>query len=144
MENISRNTIQASFFLGRLGRDIYCCRCNNGLLLEAIRINQTGMMWGDSIWSPVGYFIAALIGPLDGKENIVITIYRVLWMEHMLSTMLFLAFLPCTKFFHTLLAPFNALITPSRQGAILLPMNFENENAETFGLGKVSELTVKN
>jgi len=115
-----------------------------GLLLEAIRINQTGMMWGDSIWSPVGYFIAALIGPLDGKENIVITIYRVLWMEHMLSTMLFLAFLPCTKFFHTLLAPFNALITPSRQGAILLPMNFENENAETFGLGKVSELTVKN
>ena len=58
----------------------------------------------------------------------------------MLNTMVFIACLGHTKFFHIFSLPFAALVTPDRRGAILSPMNFENENAETFGLGKLSEL----
>ncbi len=39
--------------------------------------------------------------------------------------------------------PFNALMTPARRGAVLNPMDFANESAETFGLGKASETTLK-
>jgi hypothetical protein len=49
-----------------------------------------------------------------------------------------------SKFSHVFILPFAALVTPARRGAVLNPMNFENENAETFGLGKLSELTMKN
>ncbi len=115
-----------------------------GLLLEGIRIQQMEMFLGDAIWSPVGFFIATLLNKMALDNLTIATVYRFLWLEHMLSTMLFIAILPYTKFFHILLAPFNALITPPREGAILSPMNFENENAETFGLGKLSELTTKN
>ena len=37
----------------------------------------------------------------------------------------------------------QALITPKRRGAILEPMDFEDETKETFGLADVSELKVK-
>jgi Fe-S oxidoreductase len=57
--------------------------------------------------------------------------------------MLFVASLTHSKFFHILIIPINALLTPARRGAVLLPMDFANENAETFGLGKISELTSK-
>jgi Fe-S oxidoreductase len=61
----------------------------------------------------------------------------------MVNTMAFVASLTHSKFFHILIIPFNALITPPRRGAVLNPMDFNNENAETFGLGKTSELTMK-
>jgi Fe-S oxidoreductase len=62
----------------------------------------------------------------------------------MINTMVFIACLGYTKFAHILILPFSALVTPDRRGAVLNPMDFANENAETFGLGKLSELTMKN
>lgn len=114
-----------------------------GYKLEAIRIFVTNMPAGERFWSPVGYTFAGFIGMFGFSQEFLAGTYKSLWLLHMLNTMAFVATLTYSKFFHILVLPFNALMTPPRRGAVLSPMNFEDENAETFGLGKTSELTLK-
>jgi len=114
-----------------------------GFLLEGIRIVGAGMPVQESVWSPVGWIFAKMILSINLGETTLITIYKSLWFFHMANTMVFIASIGHTKFFHMIALPFNALMTPARRGAVLNPMNFEDETAETFGLGKASELTSK-
>lgn len=115
-----------------------------GYALEGIRISGTGMPIGERLWSPVGWAVALFINLLGMNEDTMALTYRSLWMFHMANTMVFLASIPYSKFSHMILIPFTSLITPYRRGGVLEPMDFENEEAETFGLGKLSELTSKN
>jgi Fe-S oxidoreductase len=114
-----------------------------GYFLEAIRIFVTNMPVGERLWSPVGYTFAAVIGMLGIPQNVLAMAYKTLWFLHMLNTMAFVVSLATTKFFHVIALPLNSLITPFRRGGVLNPMDFANENAETFGLGKISELSMK-
>jgi hypothetical protein len=115
-----------------------------GYLIEGLRILGTGMPVGEAGWSPVGWLLASLFGNLGMTDIFMAYSYRTLWMLHMLNTMVFIMSLGYSKFSHIFLLPLEALVTPPRRGAVLMPMNFENENAETFGLGKLSELSMKN
>lgn len=115
-----------------------------GYLIEGVRILGTGMPIGEATWSPVGWSFAHFFNIFPLSDAGLANLYRVLWFIHMVSTMVFIASIPYTKFAHIILLPFQSLTTPPRRGAVLAPMNFENENAETFGLGKLSELTMKN
>lgn len=114
-----------------------------GYALEGIRIFANGMPEGERAWSPVGFFLAGVVNVIPLGEDTWAGIYKGLWMFHMLNTMAFVASLTHSKFFHIIALPLNALLTPFRRGAVLNPMDFNNENAETFGLGKTSELTMK-
>lgn len=114
-----------------------------GYVLEAIRIFVTNMPEGERFWSPIGYSFAAVVGSLGLSQEVLAGSYKTLWFLHMLNTMAFVVSLAYSKFFHILILPLNALLTPARRGAVLNPMDFANENAETFGLGKTSELTLK-
>jgi Fe-S oxidoreductase len=115
-----------------------------GYLIEGIRILGTGMPIGERSWSPVGWMLATLFGTFSFSDAVLAGSYRTLWFLHMVNTMVFVASIGYTKFSHIFILPFSALVTPVRRGAVLSPMNFENENAETFGLGKLSELSMKN
>lgn len=115
-----------------------------GYLIEGLRILGTGMPVDEAVYSPVGWMIAKFFGVFGFSDVVLAYTFRSMWMLHMLNTMLFIATIPYSKFGHIFLLPFASLITPPRRGAVLVPMNFENENAETFGLGKLSELTMKN
>lgn len=114
-----------------------------GYVLEAIRIFVTNMPEGERFWSPIGYSLAGIVGFLSPSQSFLAGTYKSLWLLHMVNTMFFVASLTHSKFFHILVLPLNALLTPFRRGAVLMPMDFANENAETFGLGKTSELTMK-
>lgn len=114
-----------------------------GYLLEGMRIVGAGMPEQEAIWSPFGWMMAKVFMAINLPETTLVTIYKATWMFHMVNTMAFVASIGHTKFFHIIALPFNALITPLRRGAIMQPMNFEDETAETFGLGKASELTAK-
>lgn len=114
-----------------------------GYVLEGIRIYVTNMPAGERFWSPIGYNLAAIIGLMGIPQNILAGSYKTLWLLHMLNTMAFVVSLSRSKFFHILVLPFNALITPKYRGAVLAPLNFEDETAETFGLGKGSETNMK-
>jgi len=115
-----------------------------GYLIEGLRILGTGMPIGESSWAPVGWALAKVFSGFNLSDETLATSYRFLWFFHMLNTMVFLASLGWSKFSHIVMLPLSALVTPKRRGAVLEPMNFEDETAETFGLGKFSELTAKN
>lgn len=115
-----------------------------GYLIEGLRILGTGMPEGEATWSPVGWAFASGFSILGFSDDSLALVFRGLWMFHMLSTMVFVGSIGHSKFSHIILAPLSALLTPKMRGGVLNPMDFENEDAETFGLGKISELTAKN
>ena len=116
-----------------------------GFILEAIRMVAVGLenIPGEALWSPVGWIAASVLNTFAISEGTLVTTYKGLWLFHMANTMAFIACVPYTKFFHIVAAPLNALITPFRRGGVMLPMDFEDETQETFGLGKASELSAK-
>jgi len=116
-----------------------------GYVLEAIRMVAVGLenIPGEALWSPVGWVAASILNTFNPSEVGLITTYKALWLFHMVNTMVFIASLSHSKFFHIIAAPLNAILTPARRGGVALPMDFEDETAETFGLGKASELTSK-
>ena len=114
-----------------------------GFLLEGMRLVGAGMPAQEAWWSPVGWAVAHLFLGLGDNQELLATLYKGTWMFHMINTMAFIACISHTKFFHMIAAPLNALFTPAYRGGVLDAMNFEDEEAETFGLGKASELTAK-
>lgn len=114
-----------------------------GFIIEGLRIYGAGMPQGEKFWSPVGWAIALVINSTQIPDAITFSTYKGLWLFHMANTMVFIASISYSKFLHIVLAPFAALATPFRRGAVLEPMNFEDETAETFGLGKKSETSSK-
>ncbi|PIP94807.1 MAG: hypothetical protein COW00_07425 [Bdellovibrio sp. CG12_big_fil_rev_8_21_14_0_65_39_13] len=115
-----------------------------GYLIEGLRISGTGMPIGEKTWAPIGWALANLFSSLSLSDSAMALTYRTLWLYHMANTMVFVASIGYTKFSHILFLPLSSLITPKRRGAVLNPMNFEDESAETFGLANLSELTAKN
>ena len=115
-----------------------------GYFIEGFRILGTGMPAGEATWAPVGWMLAKIFGGFGMSDASLAMTYRGLWFFHMVNTMVFVAALGWTKFSHIVMLPLAALITPKMRGAVLEPMDFEDETAETFGLGKFSELTMKN
>jgi len=115
-----------------------------GYIIEGIRISGTQLPPNEAMWSPVGFFLALIFSKIPFPEIVWAYSYRILWAIHMVSTMVFIASIGHSKFSHIFILPFSALVTHPRKGGVLTPMNFENENAETFGLAKISELTMKN
>ena len=114
-----------------------------GFFMEGMRIVGAGMPESEALWSPFGWMVAKVIGGVGLADTTLASVYKWTWLFHMINTMVFIASISHTKFFHILALPFNSLITPFRRGALLEPMNFEDETAETFGLGKASELSAK-
>ena len=114
-----------------------------GYLIEGLRIVGTNFPINEAHWSPVGWGVALVLSKFGLHDTGLAYTYRSLWFFHMVNTMIFIASFGYSKFSHVFTLPFAALVTPARRGAVLEPMNFENENAETFGLGKLSELTMK-
>jgi len=118
-----------------------------GYLIEGMRILGNNMPELERSVAPLGWAIASWFQSLTttwalsdyfwGKT------YQVSWLIHMISTMIFIASIPYTKFFHMFSAPFSALITPPFQGAVLNPMNFEDEGKESFGLESLKDFTLK-
>ncbi|RLA64699.1 MAG: hypothetical protein DRQ89_03290 [Epsilonproteobacteria bacterium] len=115
-----------------------------GFVLEGVRIQGTGMPIGEKTWAPIGWSLAVIFKGWGLSDETWALTYRSLWFFHMVNTMVFVASIGYTKFFHIFSLPINALLTPLRRGAVLNPMDFEDETAETFGLAKLSDMTMKN
>ncbi len=115
-----------------------------GFILEGIRIYGTGMPVGEKSWAPIGWMLATIFQNIKLEDSTWANLYRFVWFFHMLNTMVFVASIGYTKFFHIFSLPLNALLTPPRRGGVLNPMNFEDETKESFGLSDLKDLTAKN
>jgi Fe-S oxidoreductase len=96
-----------------------------------------------SQWFPISGFVAETIYANTPLSDASVIWYEIFWWGHAFVLMLFLNYIPHSKHVH-LLGALPNIYTRERErpkGA-LEPINFES-GAETFGVGKVNELTWK-
>jgi Fe-S oxidoreductase len=73
-----------------------------------------------------------------------VTGYEISYWIHMATILGFLIYIPGSKHLHLLAAAPNVFLKPLEREKAVAKTDIENEEAETFGLGKVSELNWKN
>jgi Fe-S oxidoreductase len=69
--------------------------------------------------------------------------HEVSYFLHVTVILGFLVYIPGSKHLHTLTAVFNIFFKPLERSPAIFKTDLEDENAESFGLGKVSELSWK-
>jgi len=65
------------------------------------------------------------------------------WWLHLLILLSFLIYVPQSKHFHIITAPVNILLRRTEPVGKLASLDLEDENAESFGVGKIEEFTQK-
>ena len=70
--------------------------------------------------------------------------FEIVYWIHILTILGFLVYIPGSKHLHLLAAVPNVFLKPLQRPKAMIVTDIENEDAETFGLGKVSELNWKN
>ena len=85
--------------------------------------------------------------PLFGLDNLntgeIITGYETSYWIHMLTILGFLVYIPSSKHLHLLAAAPNVFLKRLDQPKAIVKTDITDEEAETFGLGKISELNWK-
>ncbi|MCQ6562498.1 (Fe-S)-binding protein [Paenibacillus mendelii] len=69
--------------------------------------------------------------------------YEFFWWLHYVVLLAFLVYVPQSKHFHILSAPVNLWLRRKNPPGALAPLDLEDENAETFGVGEVEHFTQK-
>ncbi|CAB1056329.1 Fe-S oxidoreductase [Olavius sp. associated proteobacterium Delta 1] len=85
-----------------------------------------------------GFNLKAL-APAAGRTG-----FEIFYWIHVLTILGFLIYIPGSKHLHLLAAVPNVFLKPLDRPKAMLKTDIENEEAESFGLGKVSELNWKN
>jgi len=93
---------------------------------------------------PVSGPLAGLLGLDRLPPAKVITNFEICYWIHILTILGFLIYIPGSKHLHLLAAVPNVFLKPLEREKAVAVTDIEDEEAETFGLGKVSELNWKN
>ncbi|MDT8447982.1 MAG: heterodisulfide reductase-related iron-sulfur binding cluster [bacterium] len=114
-----------------------------GFLLEGLRmaVTEVGLNEALAIYSPVGLIFARWFALLD--EGTIRSLHLGLWWFHLVLVTAFLAMIPFTRLKHLFLTPINYLFFDDHPKGHLVTLDLEDESAESFGLGKPSDLTWK-
>ncbi len=109
------------------------------LLWHATRI-ALGLNEWPRAWSPVSYALSHLFG--TGQATRVLE--RVFVWAHVLTILVFLAYLPRSKHLHIFIAAVNVWYGRTGPGGRLEPVDFEADDADIrFGSGSAADLTFK-
>lgn len=93
---------------------------------------------------PVSGALVPLFG-LEGLSPMQTFIgYQIVYWIHIATILGFLVYIPGSKHLHLLAAVPNVFLKPLEREKAIVKTDIENEELETFGLGKVSELNWKN
>ncbi|CAN7686790.1 (Fe-S)-binding protein [Paenibacillus sp. LjRoot56] len=80
----------------------------------------------------------------EGMSHSAATVgFYVGWWMHLLILLSFLIYVPQSKHFHIITAPINILLRRTEPTGKLASLNLEDEDAETFGVGKIEDFTQK-
>jgi Fe-S oxidoreductase/nitrate reductase gamma subunit len=112
-----------------------------GFVIEGARMAVTEMGTELSYWSPVGLLFAkAMAG--SGEETLR-SLHSSVWWLHLLLVMGFIVAIPFSKFRHIFTTSANYLFADLGPTGKLTSLDLENEEAESFGAAKVTDLTWK-
>jgi len=92
--------------------------------------------------------VSGALVPLFGLERLspmqIFIGYQIVYWIHIATILSFLVYIPGSKHLHLLAAVPNVFMKPLEREKAIVKTDIENEELETFGLGKVSELNWKN
>lgn len=91
----------------------------------------------------VSEIIAGLFGFSTLDANQIIVGYEIFYWIHILTILGFLIYIPGSKHLHLLAAVPNVFLKPLERAKAISKTDIADEDAETFGLGRVSELNWK-
>lgn len=112
-----------------------------GLTMDAVILFQKGELTGYTLAHPISSFLAqGLTGLSEGAAH---TLFYLFWWAHNLVLFSFLVYVPQSKHFHLIMAPINIFMKRLGPPAKLTPINFEDETAEEFGVGRIEQFTQK-
>ncbi|MBD0383114.1 (Fe-S)-binding protein [Paenibacillus sedimenti] len=94
-----------------------------------------------SAFAPFSSLFAAAF---SGMSHTAATVgFYMSWWAHLLILLAFLIYVPQSKHFHIITAPINILLRRTEPVGKLASLDLEDENAESFGVGKIEEFTQK-
>jgi Fe-S oxidoreductase len=93
------------------------------------------------VFSKVVYHVFNLSALSDGGSK---TGFEICYWIHILTILGFLIYIPGSKHLHLLAAAPNVFLKPLDRAKAMIKTDIEDEEAESFGLGKISELAWKN
>ena len=112
-----------------------------GFIIEGARMAVTELGTPLAPWSPVGLLVAnAIVGMGEGG---LLALHKVTWWFHLLLVMGFFILIPLTKFRHILTTSANYFFADLGPKGKLVTLNLEDEDAESFGVSKIGEMTWK-
>ncbi|BCU83309.1 hypothetical protein JIR001_30920 [Polycladomyces abyssicola] len=116
-----------------------------GLMLSILLSAAFEHVWRpdhQAAWStPISSLIAAPFSSLSPQAGEVG--FYVFWWIHALILFSFLVYVPQSKHFHLLVAPVNVFLKRQDPPSKLKPIDFEDESAESYGVGKIEDFTQK-
>jgi Fe-S oxidoreductase/nitrate reductase gamma subunit len=112
-----------------------------GFIVEGARMAATEMGTPLAIWSPLGLLFAKALIPMG--EGGVLALHKVTWWFHLLLVIGFFILIPLTKFRHILTTSANYFFTDLGPKGKLVTLDLEDEDAESFGVSNIQEMTWK-
>ncbi|MDQ0875445.1 Fe-S oxidoreductase [Paenibacillus sp. V4I3] len=92
-------------------------------------------------FAPISSLFAAAF---SGMSHTAATVgFYISWWMHLLILLSFLVYVPQSKHFHIITAPINILLRRTEPTGKLASLNLEDEEAESFGVGKIEDFTQK-
>ena len=146
-----RRTVQRPEYL-TMGRDanlIILFTCLIIITFQFINAFQTLLPVEPGGYAYPGVFpVSRLLVPLIGLDALspqqVFVGYQTAYWIHIATILSFLVYIPGSKHLHLLAAAPNVFLKPLDREKAIVRTDIENEDLETFGLGRVSELNWKN
>lgn len=94
-----------------------------------------------SAFAPISSLFAAAF---SGLSHTAATVgFYISWWMHLLILLSFLIYVPQSKHFHIITAPINILLRRTEPTGKLASLDLEDEEAESFGVGKIEDFTQK-
>jgi len=112
-----------------------------GFVIEGARMAVTEMGTPLAAWSPVGLWVAKALSSMG--ESAVLSLHSNLWWLHLLMVIVFIVIIPLTKFRHIFTTSANYLFTDLGPKGLVPTLDMEDEEAESFGAAKVTDMTWK-
>nr|WP_179223680.1 (Fe-S)-binding protein [Paenibacillus tyrfis] len=116
-----------------------------GLMLSVLLSLAFERLWLGShtsaAYAPISSAIAAAFEGISGQTAA--ALFYVCWWLHLLILLAFLVYVPQSKHFHILTAPINIWFRRKEPVGRLKKLDLEDEEAESFGVGKIEDFTQK-
>ena len=112
-----------------------------GFVIEGARMAVTELGTPLSFWSPVGLVFAKVLSGMG--EDSLRAVHAGTWWFHLLLVMFFIISIPYTKFRHIFTTSINYFLADRGPIGKLAAIDMENEEIESFGAVKLSDLTWK-